>query len=237
MSGGSTPVAAGKRSPREYLRQSLLTGTAIIVPVLVTAVILLFAVDVLTGLLAPLVIPIEQALGTGGSTILPTLVAVVFLLVTILAVGALNESSYGGNRLKGGLDATMSRIPGIGSIYGTLDQISELLLESDTENFEEVVLVEYPTEGSYSVAFLTADTPEVIETATAGEDMITVFMPMGPNPVMGGFILHVEPERVHDVDLSVEEGITEIVSFGVAVESEEHDPTRAGHLDDFGAGT
>jgi uncharacterized membrane protein len=54
--------------------------------------------------------------------------------------------------------------------------------------------------------------------------MMTVFMPMGPNPFMGGFILYLSESEVHSVDLSVEEGISSIVSFGVAVEKDPHDP-------------
>jgi uncharacterized membrane protein len=119
----------------------------------------------------------------------------------------------------------MARIPGIGSIYGTLDQVSEMLLESDTDSFQEVVLVEYPSEGSYSVAFKTAEPPAAVSESVDGRDMITVFMPMGPNPVMGGFILHLSPDRVHDVDMTVEEGISSIVSFGVAIDAEDHADT------------
>lgn len=213
---------AGRRTASKYLRQSLVTGTAIVVPVLVTVVVLLIGLDLLSGLLNPLAFPIGQALDDpGGATMLANVLAFVVLLATILAAGAITESEYGGNRIENGLDATMARIPGISSIYGTLDQVSEMLLESDTDSFQEVVLVEYPGEGSYSVAFKTAEPPEVIAGATGGEDMITVFMPMGPNPVMGGFVLHLEPQRVHDVDLSVEEGISSIVSFGVAIDHEE----------------
>jgi len=52
---------------------------------------------------------------------------------------------------------------------------------------------------------------------------------MGPNPFMGGFILHLSEDEVYDVDLSVEEGITSIISFGVAVDPDEHSP--GSHLD------
>ena len=47
--------------------------------------------------------------------------------------------------------------------------------------------------------------------------MTTLFMPMAPNPVMGGFVLHVENDHVYDIDISVEEGIQSIVSSGVTV--------------------
>jgi len=202
----------------QYLRQSLLTGTAIVLPVLITAFVFLIVVDFLSGVLNPLAIPIQQAIGD-SSPIVPQLIAAVVLFVTILVVGAITESRYGGDRVKRGLDSVIARIPGIRSIYGPLEQISTMLVEGDARNFQEVVLVEYPKEGSYSVAFQTATPPEVIETATGDEEMLTVFMPMGPNPFMGGFIMHLAEDEVYDVDLSVEEGISSIVSFGVAVET------------------
>jgi uncharacterized membrane protein len=96
------------------------------------------------------------------------------------------------------------------------------LLEGDTENFQEVVLVEFPKEGSYSLAFQTSHPPAQVKAATGDEDMLTVFMPMGPNPFMGGFILHLAQEEVYEIDLSVKEGISSIVSFGVAVEIDDH---------------
>jgi uncharacterized membrane protein len=213
-----------RRNLRTFVREALVTGTAIVIPVLVTVVVLFVVLDLVSSLLAPLVIPIDRALGLGGQErLLATALAAVLLTAIVLAIGAITESEYGGNRIEMAIDSGMARLPGIGSIYGTLDQVSEMLIESDTDSFQEVVLVEYPEEGSYSVAFKTAEPPEEIATATGGEeDMITVFMPMGPNPVMGGFILYLAPDRVHDVDLTVEEGVSSIVSFGVAIDAEQH---------------
>ncbi len=212
------------RSVRTYLRRSAVTGTAIVVPVLVTIVVLFVGLDFLSGLLGPLVIPIDRWLGgPGEASLLANLLAVVVFGTIVFVVGGITESEYGGNRIEAGIDATMARIPGINSIYRTLDQVSEMLLESDTDSFQEVVLVEYPTDGSYSVAFKTAEPPDVIVGATGSAEMMTVFMPMGPNPVMGGFILHISHDRVYDVDLSVEEGISSIVSFGVAIDREQTD--------------
>jgi uncharacterized membrane protein len=204
-----------------YLRESLLTGTAIVLPVLITAFVLILIVDLLSGLLDPLVIPIQEGLGA-TSPLVPQIIAGLVLLVTVLVVGAVTESRVAGDRLKQGLDATMARLPGISSIYGPLDQMSTMLLEGDTQNFQDVVLVEFPTPGSYSVAFQTSRPPDQIERATNEEEMLTVFMPMGPNPFMGGFIMHLAEDEVYDLDLSVEEGIASIVSFGVAVEVDEH---------------
>jgi uncharacterized membrane protein len=207
--------------PRAFLRRSVITGTAIVVPVLVTVIVLFVALDFVAGLISPLVIPIEGWLGGGGeASLLAHAIAVLLAGGLILVVGAITESQYAGHRIEQGIEAVMALLPGIGSIYDTLDQISEMLLESDTDSFQEVVLVEYPSEGSYSVAFKTADPPDEITEVAGSDDMMTVFMPMGPNPVMGGFILYIREDRVHDVDMGVEEGLGSIVSFGVALDEE-----------------
>jgi uncharacterized membrane protein len=215
------------------VRQWLLTGTAIVLPVLITAVVLILIIDLLSSLLDPLVIPIQQGLGA-TSPLVPQIIAGFVLLVTILLVGMVTESRVAGDRLKEGLDATMAKIPGIRSIYGPLDQMSTMLLEGDTQNFQDVVLVEFPKAGSYSIAFQTSRPPDMIERATDDEDMLTVFMPMGPNPFMGGFIMHLAEDEVYDLDLSVEEGIASIVSFGVAVEIDEHADEVPLDMEDLG---
>ncbi|PSQ13464.1 hypothetical protein BRD02_12755 [Halobacteriales archaeon QS_8_69_73] len=167
------------------------------------------------------------------SPVLSKLIAIVMLFVIIFFVGTFTESRVGGDRLKGGLDAAMAQIPGVRSIYNPLDQISTMLLDGDTRNFKDVVLVEFPKEGSYSVAFKTSNPPEMIERTTEEDDMLTVFMPMGPNPFMGGFILHMAEDEVYPLDLSVEEGISSIVSFGVAVELDDHPPEVPINLDEI----
>jgi hypothetical protein len=95
--------------------------------------------------------------------------------------------------------------------------MSEVVVESDADSFQDVKLVEYPTEGSYTLAFVTADTPGTVQQAVGRKGMVTLFMPMAPNPVMGGFVIHVDRDRVFDIDITVEEGIQSIVTSGVTV--------------------
>jgi uncharacterized membrane protein len=216
----------------DFLRQSALTGTVIVLPVLITAFVFLITIDIVSGLLNPIVIPLQVALGS-SSPLVPQVISFVILVVTILGVGAITESEVGGDRVKRGVDVTMARIPGIRSIYGPLDQISEMLLEGDTDHFQNVVMVEFPKSGMYSLAFQTAHPPDTIETAIEAEEMLTVFVPMGPNPFMGGFILHVTEDEIHEVDLSVEEGVSSIISFGMAIEVDEQPPGRGFDLSDL----
>lgn len=223
-SGATTPA-----NLKAYVRKSLLSGTAIILPVLLSLFVLMFAVNFLSGLLDPFVLPLQQALGIdeGQPETILRVLTVLTLVVIVFGVGAFAQSAYGSGRLERGIDATMQHIPGIGSVYDSLSQLSEMLLTEDTQSFREVKLVEYPGEGSYSVAFVTADTPEFVVETTGDEGrMVTLFMPMGPNPVMGGFIIHVEEDRVYDVNLTVEEGISSVMSFGATIDAEEHDAAQ-----------
>lgn len=221
-----------KLSSGNYLRKSIVTGTAIVLPVLVTTIIFLFIVNFISGLLDPFVIPIQMGPGD-TSPLVSKLIAVGVLFGIIIFVGAFTESRVGGDRLKRSLDTVMAQIPGVRSIYSPLDQISTMLLEGDTQNFQDVLLVEYPREGCYSIAFQTSRPPETIERVTEKDDLLTVFLPMGPNPFMGGFIVHVSEEDVYRLDLSVEEGISSIVSFGVAVEIDDHPPDVPIDLDEI----
>lgn len=216
----------------DFVKQSFLTGTAIVLPVLITAFVFLIIVNLLANLLNPMVIPIQAALGT-TSPLLPQIVSVIILLGTILAVGTVTESKVGGDRLKEGLDYTMARLPGISSIYRPIDKMSKMFLKGDAENFKDVVLVEFPNENSYALAFQTSHPPDLIEAAVDDEEMLTVFLPMGPNPFMGGFILHLSEDEVYDLDLSVQEGISSIISFGVAVELDEHSAEVPLDIDDL----
>jgi len=226
------PTETPRLGIRGYLRKSIITGTAIVVPVVITVSIVLYIINFLSQLLNPVVVPIQMG-PRDISPVLSKLIAIVMLFVIIFLVGTFTESRIAGDRLKGGLDAAMAQIPGVRSIYNPLDQISTMLLDGDTRNFKDVVLVEFPKEGSYSVAFKTSNPPEMIERTTEEDDMLTVFMPMGPNPFMGGFILHMDEDEVYPTNLSVEEGISSIVSFGVAVELDEHPPGVPINLDEI----
>lgn len=218
-----------ERDPKTVLRTSLIRGIAILVPLAVTLAVFGFVLDFVSGMLNPVVdlvrgIPGIQTLAGGY---LVKVITVGVLLVVVLVVGFVAEYRSGPGRLGESFDEFMASIPGLGSVYTSFNEMSELLLDSDTDSFQEVRLVEYPTQGSYAMAFKTAETPDVVTDAT-GKDMETLFMPMAPNPVMGGFVVHVPQERVVDVDLTVEEGIRAIVTSGVAVgDGEVGAPPRA----------
>jgi uncharacterized membrane protein len=211
-----TPTASD--NSRGFIKRALLTGAAIVVPVVLTIYVTILVFNFLSQFLAPGVFLAQDTLGFDDVPVgaIQAVTALASLAVVFL-IGAIAEHRAGSGSIEERFDALVAGLPGIGSIYSSLNEISELLLSQDTQSFKEVKVVEFPQEGSYMLGFVTADHPRVMEQSTGHREMTTVFAPMGPNPFMGGFVLHLPEERVYEIDMSVEEGIQTIVSSGVVV--------------------
>jgi len=222
---------------RGFARQAFVTGAAVTLPLIVTLVVLGAVVDFVSQQLNPVVGLFTSITGLQpASDTTLKLLAILSLLVAIFCIGVWTESRPNRSGFGAFFDTLVARIPGVGSLYQSIDEMSGLLLDSDTDSFQEVKLVEFPDRGSYAFAFLTAETPDVVRDATGedeDEEMATLFLPMAPNPVMGGYVLHVSEERVYDVDMSVEEGIQSIVTSGVATGRRSDEKFTEGMLDRF----
>lgn len=217
------PIMAVESPPdRGRLRRALLTGVAVIVPSVITLAVLGFVFNAIYDyldafstailpLLPPSTLPVDREVAIEVAT------PVVFV-GTILLIGVAVESTRYGERAVDYADYAIEQIPGVGSVYQGFRQMSDAMLESDGGNFREVVLVEFPTKDVYTLAFVTSETPDAVAGPTESEEMRTLFMPMAPNPVMGGHVLFVPERRIVDVDLSVEQGIRALVTSGVALE-------------------
>ena len=214
-------------SPRivSELRNAFLTGVAVIVPLLITLIVLAIAFNyiyVYLDLISDVILPFSPRVdlprfGVIEREVLVEVTTPLVLLLVILLVGLTVNSSRYGQRAVDYFDYVIERIPGIGSVYESFRRMSDVMIDSETENFQDVVLVEYPTDGSYTIAFVTSETPRSITGPVGESDMKTLFMPMAPNPVMGGYVVFVREDRIVDVDLTVEEGIRALVTSGVAL--------------------
>lgn len=221
--------------PRGFARQAFVTGAAVTLPLIVTLVVLGAVVDFVSQQLDPVVGFFTSVTGLQpASDTTLKVVAICSLLAAIFCIGVWTERQPSRSGFAAFFDTLVSRIPGVGSLYQSIDEMSGLLLDSDTDSFQEVKLVEFPDTGSYAFAFLTAETPDVVrEGVGESGEMVTVFLPMAPNPVMGGHVLHVAEEYVFDVDMTVEEGIQSIVTSGVATGRRFEEEFSEGMLDRF----
>ena len=215
-------------SGAELLRRAFLTGVAVIVPAVITLAVLAFAFNAVYNYLdafSSAVVAVSPGVGLPVVSAISRELAIeiatpVVFVAAILLLGAAVESSRYGERAVDYVDDTVEQVPGVGSVYQGFRQMSDAMLDSDSGNFREVVLVEFPTEETYTLAFVTSETPAVIadHADSEGDGMRTLFMPMAPNPVMGGHVVFVPDRRVVDVELTVDEGIRALVTSGVALE-------------------
>ncbi|WP_313695825.1 DUF502 domain-containing protein [Halorarum halobium] len=218
-------------SLRNTVRGAFVTGVAVVVPLLITAIVLAVAgqyVYTYLDLVSDGVLGLSQEtqftipVGNFGfltvdrASVIELTTPVVLLSLIFLVGLFVNSTRFGGVAI-GYFDAAIAAIPAVGSVYESFRQMSDVMLEEDTQNFRDVKLVEFPHEGAYTLGFLTTETPDALREPAGHPEMQTLFLPLAPNPVMGGHLVHMPTEKVMDVDMTVEEGIRAVVTSGVAV--------------------
>ena len=235
-----------RRSMYDVVREAFISGLAVVVPLVITVAVFLFLFNAVYGYLKlfsevivalPIVSLIPEVLNVSSQTVIEA-ASPVIVLVAVLGLGLVVNSSRYGERAVDYFDYVMIQVPGVGSVYESFRRMSDVVIDSDAENFREVKLVEFPHEGAYTIGFVTTETPDVLQSAAGHEEMLTLFLPLAPNPVMGGHLVHLPESRVMDVEMSVEEGLQAIVTSGVAMTDNDDDGLSPEELNSLtGAGT
>ena len=145
-------------------------------------------------------------------------------------LGTVGRNQYG-ERLISAFDLVIASIPGLGTIYKSFRRMGDVMLGEDGENFQEVKLVECFGDDVFVLGFKTSDSPATIEDGANQGEMVSMFLPLAPNPVTGGFLTYVPKADVRDVDMTVEEGVRSILTSGVATAPERADSRQLG-IDD-----
>jgi uncharacterized membrane protein len=238
------------RSIYETAIDVVLTGVAVIVPLVVTVYVLNLAFEFVFSALNPVVKLLEWAgliewvsnlpvvrfllsvdIVTSEVQFVTEVIALVILAAGVVAVGLAARVSYG-ETLIDYFDTLVAAVPGVGAVYKSFRRMSDVMLESEVRNFQDVKLVEFPREGTYTVGFKTADSPASVRRSTGHGEMETLFLPLAPNPVMGGFLAHVPAERVLDVDMTIEEGVRSIITSGIAAGETDSEMDLVSDLED-----
>ena len=191
------------------LRRWLFTGLLVIVPGVITAWVLNWIVSLLdqTLQILPGAWQPDKILGIH----IPGF-GVVLTLLILLLVGAL-ASNFAGRKLVQWGDALVSRIPVVRSIYSSVKQVSDTLFSESGNAFRTAVLVQWPREGVWTVAFVTgAPTGEVA--AYLRDEFVSVYVPTTPNPTGGYFVMMRKSDCI-ELDMSIDAALKYIVSMGV----------------------
>ena len=191
------------------LKSVFLTGLLVLVPLAITLWVLNLVIGTMDQTL--LLLPESWRPERMFHMRLPGLGAVL-TLAFIFVVGLLTQN-FIGQKLVEWWNALVRRIPVIGPLYGSIQQVSDTLLSSNGNAFRKALLIEYPRKGSWTIAFLTG-IPGGDVVNHLQEDHVSVYVPTTPNPT-SGFFLMVPKSEVVELDMTVDAALKYIVSMGV----------------------
>lgn len=191
------------------LKKIFLTGIAVIIPVGLTLYILVFIIGMMDGLLK--LVPQKYHSTALFGFHIPGLGIIVTIL--LIFVCGLMAQSILGNRIVLFGEGLLDKIPFVRSIHMAIKKIVDSMVFYRNRGFKKVVLVEFPRRGTYALAFMTGIPGEVIQQKT-GQRCVSVYVPTTPNPTSGYFIIFPEVEVIQ-MDMSVEEAFTLIISCGI----------------------
>jgi uncharacterized membrane protein len=192
------------------MKKYFITGLLIWIPLVITIWVLKLVVDTLDQslLLLPLALRTENWLGMH----IPGLGVLLTLLIVFLT-GAITANLIG-QRLVHLWHEILHRIPVVNSIYSSVKQVSDTLFSSSGEAFRKTLLVQWPRQGMWTIAFLTG-TPGSDVTRHLQGDFVSVYVPTTPNPT-GGYFIIMPRQDVIELDMSVDTALKYVISMGVA---------------------
>lgn len=191
------------------LKTWFLTGLLVLVPLGITLWVLNLIIGTMDQSMA--LLPVAWQPENLFGRRIPGLGAILTLLF-ILLVGVLAHN-FIGQRLVRWWEMLLGRIPVVGPIYTSVKQVSDTLLSSSGNAFRKALLVQYPRQGCWTIAFLTGAPGGDVKNHLVG-DYISVYVPTTPNPTSGFFLMMPRSDAI-ELDMSVDEALKYIVSMGV----------------------
>ena len=191
------------------MKKYFITGLVIWIPLVITIWVLKVIFDALDQslLLLPVSFQTENWLGVH----IPGLGALLTLLIVFLS--GVFATNFFGAQLVQLWHAILHRIPVVNSIYSSVKQISDTLFSSSGQAFRKALLVQWPHQGMWTIAFLTG-TPGAGVARHLPEDCIAVYVPTTPNPT-GGYFVIVARKDVVELEMSVDQALKYVISMGV----------------------
>jgi uncharacterized membrane protein len=187
------------------MKKYLITGLLIWIPLAITIWVLQLIVNTMDQTL--LLVPPEWQ----PKMHIPGL-GVVLTVMVVLLTGVF-ASNLLGQKLIRFWEGILKRIPVVNSIYGGVKQVSDTLFSPGGQAFRKALLVQYPRQGSWTIAFMTGQPGGDVANHLEGE-YVSVYVPTTPNPTSGFFLMMPKTDII-ELDMTVDEALKYVISMGV----------------------
>ena len=199
------------------MKKYLVAGLLVWLPLAITIGVLSWVLGALDGVFAALLsatqvlLPETARAGLEQLRHIPGL-GVLVMIGGLLLTGVFAANIFGQWWLRQA-DRVLSKTPIVKSIYNSVKQVSDTLFSTNGNAFREAVLVQYPRQGSWTIAFVTGRPGGEVSARLPG-DYVSVYVPTTPNPT-SGFFLMMPRSDVIELRMSVDEALKYVISMGV----------------------
>jgi uncharacterized membrane protein len=198
-----------------HWKSAFLTGLAVVLPAAVSIGVIIWLFGTVARFTDTLLLLVPQAWthsenGEGPVPLYWSVLALVLAILLVVLVGRVARY-YFGRKLIQVVDVVLMRVPLLNKIYSALKQINEAFTADRAATFKQVVLVEFPRPGLYSIGFVTGTQNGEVR-AKIRATLVSVFVPTPP--LTSGFIILVAEADVTKLDMSVADGLKYIMSLG-----------------------
>ena len=193
---------------RENFQRYFLAGLLVFLPVVITLWFLGWVIGLLDGVLD--VLPA----GVHPNTYLPFAIPGLGALVTVTLILFLGILTRGvaTRRFLAAWENIFVKIPIFRGVYTAVQKLVQTFL-GQSQNARQVVMIEYPRKGIYTVGFAMGRAWRELERKQDAQ-LVNVFIPTTPNPT-SGFYLLVPTTEISPLDMTMEEALKLITSGGL----------------------